>query len=383
MLDPIRRRLNIVRRGRARSKKLAGSPARIMIRVDLDTLLRGFAIDGELCEIAGFGPIPVSVIEDLLANDNAFVVAALTKAKHLVGVYHHRRRPNAHQQSALNFVYPACAVAGCSARAGLQYDHRHDWAKTKFTVMDLLDRLRGFHHGLKTTQNWALVEGTGKRAFVPPDDPRHPRHASRASPHPPLHPGQPDGINRPCHAGAGSHPRTVSVTEPPQHRPSPTLPVSERKHVDTSLIVVEGSRYTGPKIDLRRDMGLSFALDQRAFGPRRLLVLTAGGRGRLVSLAHCPQTDPPQLALEYCLDTLGADNASAAAAIAYSDERVTADPPTDLLARFDAARAAAARYDAHLIDWFTCDDTQTRSMRYSLGDVEHWWDIPRSRSTTR
>jgi hypothetical protein len=50
-----------------RTKKLAGSPMRVMIRVDLDALLRGVALEGELCEIAGYGPVPVSVIEDLLA----------------------------------------------------------------------------------------------------------------------------------------------------------------------------------------------------------------------------------------------------------------------------------------------------------------------------
>ena len=30
----------------------------------------------------------------------------------------------------------------------------------------------------KSLDGWALVEGRGKRAFVPPDDPRHPRHAN-------------------------------------------------------------------------------------------------------------------------------------------------------------------------------------------------------------
>jgi hypothetical protein len=28
---------------------------------------------------------------------------------------------------------------------------------------------------LKTTKGWALAEGSGKRDFVPPGDPRHPR----------------------------------------------------------------------------------------------------------------------------------------------------------------------------------------------------------------
>jgi hypothetical protein len=162
-----------------RAKKLAGSPARIMIRVDLDTLLRGFPIEGELCEIAGYGPIPVSVIQDLIANENAFIVGLLTKSEQLIGVYHHRRRPNAHQQSALDFIYPGCAAAGCPARAGLQYDHRQDWAKTKFTAFDLLDRLCPHHHALKTRKNWALVAGTGKRPFVAPDHPQHPRNTTR------------------------------------------------------------------------------------------------------------------------------------------------------------------------------------------------------------
>ncbi len=39
-----------------------------------------------------------------------------------------------------------------------------------FTVLDLLDRLCGHCHALKTRQNWSLVEGRGKRALVPPED---------------------------------------------------------------------------------------------------------------------------------------------------------------------------------------------------------------------
>ena len=162
-----------------RAKKLAGSPARVMVRVDLDSLLRGFPIDGELCEIAGYGPVPVSVIEDLLANDNAFLVGVLTKAEQLIGVYHPRRRPNAYQRSALDFLYPSCTNSACDARAGLQYDHREDWAKTKITGFDLLDRLCGHCHDLKTLKGWALVEGRGKRAFAPPTIPVTPATPGR------------------------------------------------------------------------------------------------------------------------------------------------------------------------------------------------------------
>jgi hypothetical protein len=167
------------RRRTRRGPKVAFSPARVMVRVDLDTLLRGAPSDGELCEIVGYGPVSVSVIEDLVANDNAFVVGVLTRARQVVGIYHHRRHPNSHQKSALDFIYPTCAVRGCSARSGLQSDHREEWSKTHFTVFDLLDRLCPHHHRLKTHDGWALVDGVGKRDFVPPEDPRHPRHSGR------------------------------------------------------------------------------------------------------------------------------------------------------------------------------------------------------------
>jgi hypothetical protein len=78
---------------------------------------------------------------------------------------------------ALAAARVTCAAEGCDSVAFLENDHRDDWAKTHTTVFDLLDRLCPHHHDLKTTEHWALVEGRGKRAFVPPDDSRHPRNA--------------------------------------------------------------------------------------------------------------------------------------------------------------------------------------------------------------
>jgi len=46
-------------------------------------------------------------------------------------------------------------------------------------VLDLLDRLCGHCHALKTRRNWSLVEGRGQRALVPPEDPRHPKNVAR------------------------------------------------------------------------------------------------------------------------------------------------------------------------------------------------------------
>ena len=157
-----------------RKRKLAGRPVKVNINVDFTALMRGVTIEGETCEIAGYGPVPVSVVERLLETENPFIVGIITKGKKVVGVYHRGRRPNAHQQSALDFLYPVCAALGCNAST-LDYEHRKGFAKTRITMFDFLDKLCSHHHRLKTLKGWALVEGTGKRPFVPPDDPRHPR----------------------------------------------------------------------------------------------------------------------------------------------------------------------------------------------------------------
>jgi hypothetical protein len=174
---------------RTRPKKLAGSPIRLMIRVDLAALIRGFPIDGELCDIPGFGPVPLSFVEAMLATENPFIIGILSDGQELRGVYHHGRHPNAYQRSALDFLYPTCTVEGCSATTALQYDHREDYVKTEITAFDLLDRLCRHHHRLKSHRGWALVEGRGKRTFVPPDDPRHPhfrKGPARSGPSPPV-----------------------------------------------------------------------------------------------------------------------------------------------------------------------------------------------------
>ena len=133
-----------------------------------------------MCEIVGFGPVAVSAVRDMIDTQDPFLVAVATRGERLVGVAHLGRRPNALQQTALQWLYPGCANESCSARARLDYDHRLDWAATHLTVLDLLDRLCQHCHALKTRQNWSLVEGRGKRPLVPPDDPRHPRHPQRA-----------------------------------------------------------------------------------------------------------------------------------------------------------------------------------------------------------
>jgi len=166
--------------GAGTGARSTGSRAKIIVRVDLPALLRGYVCEDELCELAGFGPLAVSAVRDLIGTKDPFLAAVVTRGEQVVGVAHLGRRPTAHQQTALEWLYPTCAVEGCSSLTWLENDHRVDWAKSHTTVLDLLDRLCAHHHDLKSLDGWALVAGHGKRAFVPPDDPRHPRGSPAA-----------------------------------------------------------------------------------------------------------------------------------------------------------------------------------------------------------
>jgi hypothetical protein len=142
---------------------------------------------------------------------------------------------------------------------------------------------------------------------------------------------------------------------------------------DLQLTIVQGFRFSGIDVNMSAGDAWSFALDQRCFGPRRLIVVTARSDGRVLGLAHCEQTDPPEMGLKCCLACL---DDGAAAAVAYSDERVEPEPPGDLDYRFRIGRAAAAEFGVFLVDWIMCDDLYVRSMRFVLEKPDDWWDIP-------
>jgi len=155
-----------------------GSRPKVIVRVDLEALLRGGPVDGEVCEIAGYDPVAASAVRELLATEHPFLAAVLTKGRDVVNVVHLGRRPTAHQQTALQWLYPECEVEGCHESVFLEWDHTQDWAKTRRTLLAELSGKCPHHHDLKTNAGWDLVDGAGKRPIVPPDDPRHPRRAN-------------------------------------------------------------------------------------------------------------------------------------------------------------------------------------------------------------
>jgi len=151
----------------------------MLLRVELEALTRGAVEGDELCEVPGVGPISVSAARKLLGE--SILKLVITKGIDVLNVTHLGRGPTAAQWVALLFQQPSCTVEGCH-RTRCEIDHRRDWAHTHHTRVDECDPLCKPHHDLKTHQGWALVQGTGKRRFVPPEDPHHPALNNKTPP---------------------------------------------------------------------------------------------------------------------------------------------------------------------------------------------------------
>jgi hypothetical protein len=125
-------------------------PKDIVVRIDWTALLRGSVRTGEVCEICGIGPVPVSVVDAMISSGDAFLHAVVTKGRDVVNVAHLGRRPNAWQRSALLWHDPVCTEPGCHQRARLEADHVIPWAVSNQTVTDQLQWLCRYHHRQKT-----------------------------------------------------------------------------------------------------------------------------------------------------------------------------------------------------------------------------------------
>lgn len=166
-------------RASATGRRAQAAPEHLaLLRLDVSALRRGHPIGDELCEIAGIGPIPVSVAKSLLGD--AVLKLVLTNGVDVANVTSLTRGPTQAMRYALLWSSPGCCVEGCT-RTIVEYDHRTgaEFKDTRHTRYDELDPVCTFHHDLHTHQRWALVPGSGKRPMVPPDDPRHP--SNRAS----------------------------------------------------------------------------------------------------------------------------------------------------------------------------------------------------------
>lgn len=122
------------------------------------------------------------------------------------------------------------------------------------------------------------------------------------------------------------------------------------------------------------NQAMAIALDQRYFGPRRLLVVFGERNGKQRAIAAATRTDPIDFALRACIQHLGA---GASAAVAFNDEPLEwGPPPDDLAVRFWGWQQMCRASGIHLVDWISCDDQLFRSTKLALHPEGEWWDVP-------
>jgi hypothetical protein len=141
----------------------------VVFRVDGSAYLRGYAKSGELCEIAGFGPVPVATVRRQLPA--SFVKIVVRRGVDVVNVCHAGRSVPAHLQTALDERDAVCVVPGCDVAQGLENHHwQETYADGGATSLDNLARICARHHDLITYGGWSLQGGSLRWRLVPPPD---------------------------------------------------------------------------------------------------------------------------------------------------------------------------------------------------------------------
>lgn len=109
--------------------KSGSKGSEVVVVVSRESLLRG-AVDeeaGELCEVPGFGAVPVSVAREMLAD--CFLKGVLVDGKKIVTVKHFGRHRPAELDTALlvrsvlGHGQVICVVEGCGQTVRIQWDH--------------------------------------------------------------------------------------------------------------------------------------------------------------------------------------------------------------------------------------------------------------------
>jgi hypothetical protein len=140
----------------------------VMIRVDAEKLQLGGSDAEGICEIAGVGPVPVSVARAALGND-AMVKLVITKGVDVLNVTHLGRTRIAAVQTALDWLYDECGIVDCHRRVDIQYHHTDAYRDTGHTRFDELAPPCSFHHRLVEHKGYRLRKRPdGEYDLIPP-----------------------------------------------------------------------------------------------------------------------------------------------------------------------------------------------------------------------
>ena len=122
-------------------------------------LRRGSTQPGEICEIAGAGPVPVGTARRL--SSDAIVKALVVKGTEITRVVSLGRTIPAALATAIRTEQPACSIEGCEIDRHLELDHNVPWAQGGETSRENVDPLCCHHHDLKSSTRPAKTRAAG------------------------------------------------------------------------------------------------------------------------------------------------------------------------------------------------------------------------------
>jgi hypothetical protein len=129
--------------------------ADLVLVCDISAFGRGTAEPGEVCQIIGGGPVPVSLARDLATT--AFIKGVIYNGKRIESVAHFGRHLSAELRTALGLgeapLFAGVACADCGRRYGLQWDHVDPIANQGPTSYDNLQPLCWPCHQDKTRRD--------------------------------------------------------------------------------------------------------------------------------------------------------------------------------------------------------------------------------------
>ncbi|HEX2179534.1 MAG TPA: HNH endonuclease signature motif containing protein [Actinomycetota bacterium] len=144
------------------------------VRVDHSALTRGHTVAGEICEVPGVGPVPVSTVNEWMKTRDPVVTALLVDGEDIRKVVKVGRSIPGKLEAALVERDQCCVVPGCGEIYDLETDHVVEVARGGPTTLYNLARLCAWHHYLKTHHGYVLKRRLGHWLFedpggVPPD----------------------------------------------------------------------------------------------------------------------------------------------------------------------------------------------------------------------
>ena len=132
----------LVSMAKASGSESSGSKGRdtlVRVRVDFVALKRGRTLPGETCSIPGLGPLPVSLVRQILAE--SLLELVVTEGEDVKAVCTNSRHVKKALLIALEERDQTCCVPDCEMSDPLEIDHRTDFARGGPTSLDNCARL--------------------------------------------------------------------------------------------------------------------------------------------------------------------------------------------------------------------------------------------------